>query len=166
MRYLAVFLCLIGSGISAGANEHGAVSKHIALAKTVVEICGRLMPNNPEVEKEILRLGFVTDRWNGRFHVMQNPSAPVSVVVTGPDTYDKHCAILVEDMTLDQGRDLVQSWLVATDAGSVERGSSKAAYVWSGLKEGFIARIAVFEKSHDERIEGAWVRLIIADKPI
>ena len=138
----------------------------MARAAEVVEICGRLMPNNPEVEKEVQAIGFQTARWNGRFHILEDPFWGVSMIVSGLDTYDKHCGILVEDMALWQAEELVKPWLERTSASPTDAYNSKATKTWAGLMEGFVVSIAIFEKSRHDRLEGSWVRLVLRDKPI
>lgn len=149
-----------------GADDRSASSKDLAVAAQLVDICGRLMPNNPEVEKEIEDLGFVTARWNGRFHILEDLAGGVSVIVSGLDTYDKHCGILVKGMEVDQAEKLIVPWLDRIDAIPSDANSSKATKTWSGLIEGFLASVSIFEESQHDRISGAWVRLVLRDKPI
>lgn len=165
-RVLFAFCMLVLMPVGYGAYCGSATPDSLTLAAQLVEICGRLMPNNPEIEKAIEKLGFSTARWNGRFHVLEDPTGQVAVIVSGLDTYDKHCGILVSGMTPKEAEALVAPWLARTNAEVLDAPESQADKTWSGLIEGFIVRIALFETSRHESIDGAWVRMVLRDKPI
>ncbi|MEO0342955.1 MAG: hypothetical protein AAF198_05910 [Pseudomonadota bacterium] len=148
------------------AENQAATAEDFSKAAKVAKICGEFMPNNEQAEAEILKLGFVTERWNGRFHILKSSNQHVLVIISGADTYDKHCGILVDNMSADQAETLVMPWLDTLQATRSTLGNSLALKRWSGLKDGVRADASVFETSHHETIEGAWVRLVLTDKPI
>ena len=164
---LFAFGLSFGSAWPVGAVlADGAEKADLMSASQVAAICAELMPNNPEVEKTLLQSGFATAKWNGRFHMLENDQGRVAAVISGLDTYDKHCAILVRAMTKAQAEMLVSDWIAVTRAVAVQKPESKALESWDGSLDGFKASISVFESANHDVISGAWVRLVLTDKPI
>lgn len=164
--FLLTALAVAAAGFEGAARAQGSNNADFAAALGAASLCAELMPNNPEVEKRLLQSGFATAKWNGRFHMLENDRRSVAAVVSGLDTYDKHCAILVQAMTKAQAEILVSDWIAVTRAVDVQKPNSKAWKSWDGSLDGFQASISVFESANHDVITGAWVRLVLTDKPI
>ncbi|WCR12134.1 hypothetical protein JHW45_07330 [Paracoccus stylophorae] len=114
-------------------------------ASEVVRLCQATMPDSKAFQDGLKEKGYRFEGMASGYRILSKDNRHLIAFATTPASRHTGCGVSFKNMTADQGVQLAQPWLQATQADQIplENTAMRAGVAWDGIFKGTPVRIAV-----------------------